>query len=124
MPKEVNEISKFFKKNNQPTEKKDIRKSYVQVFFSTTSTREVLKIKETFPNLQAKKIKNIQKIINGKGKPKPRISIMMKGPPRKQIIVPMSNENKTKFMKESSAHITNLNRALKNIKSKVMADFV
>jgi len=124
MPKEVNEISKFFKKNNQPTEKKDIRKSYVQVFFSTTSTREVLKIKETFPNLRAKKIKNIQKIINGKGKPKPRISIMMKGPPRKQIIVPMSNENKTKFMKESSAHITNLNRALKNIKSKVMADFV
>ena len=124
MPKEVNEISKFFKKNNQPTEKKDIRKSYVQVFFSTTSTREVLKIKETFPNLRAKKIKNIQKIINGKGKPKPRISIMMKGPPRKQIIVLMSNENKTKFMKESSAHITNLNRALKNIKSKVMADFV
>lgn len=119
MPKEVNEISKFFKKNNQPTEKKDIRKSYVQVFFSTTSTREVLKIKETFPNLRAKKIKNIQKIINGKGKPKPRISIMMKGPPRKQIIVPMSNENKTKFMKESSAHITNLNRALKtsNLKS-------
>lgn len=119
MPKEVNEISKFFKKNNQPTEKKDIRKSYVQVFFSTTSTREVLKIKETFPNLRAKKIKNIQKIINGKGKPKPRISIMMKGPPRKQIIVLMSNENKTKFMKESSAHITNLNRALKtsNLKS-------
>jgi len=119
MPKEINEISKFFKKNNQPTEKKDIRKSYVQVFFSTTSTREVLKIKETFPNLRAKKIKNIQKIINGKGKPKPRISIMMKGPPRKQIIVLMSNENKTKFMKESSAHITNLNRALKtsNLKS-------
>ena len=43
---------------------------------------------------------------------------------RKQVIVSISNENQTKFMEASSAHITNLNRALKNIRSKVMADFV
>ena len=42
---------------------------------------------------------------------------------RKQIIVSMSNDNKMKFMEKSSVHITNINRALKNIKSKVMADF-
>jgi len=36
----------------------------------------------------------------------------------------MSNENKLKFMESSNTHITNLNRALKNIKSEVMADFV
>ena len=47
-----------------------------------------------------------------------------KDPSRKQIIVPISNENKAKFIKESSVHITNLNRALTNIKSEVMADFV
>jgi len=29
-----------------------------------------------------------------------------------------------KFIKESSAYITNINRALKNIKSKIVADFV
>jgi len=71
-----------------------------------------------------KKIKKNQKIIKGDGKPKPKINMTMKKPLRKQIIVPMSNDNKLKFMEESSVYITNINRALKNIKSKVMANFV
>ena len=48
----------------------------------------------------------------------------MKGPSRKQIIVPMNNKNNLKFMEASSAHITNLNKALKNIKLEVIADFI
>lgn len=36
----------------------------------------------------------------------------------------MSNNNKTKFMEMFSAHITNINRVLKNIKSEVIVDFV
>jgi len=36
----------------------------------------------------------------------------------------MSNDNKLKFMISSNLHITNLNRALKNIKSNIIADFV
>jgi len=36
----------------------------------------------------------------------------------------MNNDNKAKFMKLSSSYITNLNRALKNIKSEVMVDFI
>jgi len=36
----------------------------------------------------------------------------------------MSNNNKTKFMETSSAHVININRALKNIKSEVIVDFV
>ena len=43
---------------------------------------------------------------------------------RKQVIISISNENKTKFIKSSSVYITNLNRVLKNIKLEVMADFV
>jgi len=43
---------------------------------------------------------------------------------RKQVIVPISNNNKVKFIKNSSAHIVNINRMLKNIKSEVIADFV
>ena len=43
---------------------------------------------------------------------------------RKQVLVPISNDNKMKFMKDSSAHIININRVLKNIKSKVIADFI
>ena len=77
-----------------------------------------------FFNLQAEKIKNIKKIINSKDRSKPRINIMTKMPSRKQIIVLMSNNNKIKFMEDSSVHITNMNRVFKNIKSKVMADFV
>ena len=57
-PKEVNEISKYFKKNTNQAQKK----SYAQVFFknsstnisknsSTTIAMETLKIKEIFPHL-------------------------------------------------------------------------
>ena len=42
----------------------------------------------------------------------------------KQIIVPIGNDNKTKFMASFSNHIVNLSRALKNIKLNIMADYV
>jgi len=48
----------------------------------------------------------------------------MKGLSRKQIIILMNIDNKTQFMKDSNAYVANINRALKNIKSKVVADFV
>ena len=47
-----------------------------------------------------------------------------KGSSYKQIIVFMGNDNKTKFMAFSSNHVVNLNKALKNIKSKIMTDYV
>jgi len=48
----------------------------------------------------------------------------IKGPSRKQIIVPMNRDNIIKFMKESNYHISNINRALRNIKSDVLANFI
>jgi len=99
-------------------------KLYAQASHSGNNTRDVLKIKEAFPNLQAKKIENIQKIINGDGKSKPKLIMTMKGPSSKQVIVPMNNNNKMSFMEDSSNHVTNLNRALKNIKSDIMVDFI
>jgi len=82
-----------------------------------------LNIKENFPNLLTKKIENIHKIINDSGKLKPRINMIIKGLSRKQVIVPMSNDNKSIFIASSSMHIANLNSMLKNIKSEIMADF-
>jgi len=76
-------ISKYFKKNNQTNDKKNQRKLYAQTLILINNTREVLKIKETFSNLQAKKIENIQKIINGEGKSKLRLHITTKEPLRK-----------------------------------------
>ena len=66
------------------------------------NTEEILKIKETFLTLKAKNIENIQKIIKDDDKPKPYINITMKGLFKKQVIIPMNNDNKKYFMEESS----------------------
>jgi len=50
--------------------------------------------------------------------------MMTKRSSRKQNIVPISNDNKNRFMSNSSAHIGNINRVLKNIKLEVKANFV
>ena len=117
--KKIKKISKYFK-----ITKWALNKLYAQVFKLTTTIREVLKIKEIFPNLQVKKIKNIQKIINNHGKLKPKINMTTKSPLRKQVIILMNNNNKTKFMKDSYNYIANNNRVLKNIKSEVIVDFI
>ena len=62
-------------------------------------------------------------MINDFEKIKLRINITIKELSKRQIIVSMNNDNKQKFMTLSNAHITNLNRALKNIKSDIVADF-
>ena len=122
--KEVNKISKFFEPQRLNQPKLTLNKSYVQASSSKSNTEEILKIKEIFLTLKAKNIKNIQRIVKGDAKPKPRIHMTTKGLSRKQVIVPMSDDNKKGFMKESSSHITNINRALKQIKLEVMVDFI
>ena len=47
-----------------------------------------------------------------------------KGPSHKQVIVPMNSEVAGRFLKDSSMHVININHALKNIKSKIMANFI
>ena len=123
----MNEISKYFKPTKKATDSKAINMLYAQGSKKTIgNTEKVLKIKETFPTLKAKNIENIQKIINGNNttKPKPCINSTIKGPSHKQIIVPISNNNKINFMNESSAHVLNMNRVLKNIKSDIAVDFI
>ena len=79
-----------------------------------------MKLKENFSNLSAKKIKNIHRTINNFGKVKPKISMMTKDSLRKQIIVLIGNNNKSKFIASSNIHIININSILRNIKSDVM----
>lgn len=121
----MNEISKYFKPTKLTQTNKTKRKLYAYAFRpTTTTTREVFKIKEAFPNLKANKIKDIQKISNNNSKPKPRLNMTMKGLSRKQIIISMSNNNKTKFIKESSNYVTNINRLLQSIKLDVRVNFI
>ena len=131
--KEVNVISKYFqskktessKKTNDsnPTNQQN-KRSYAQASSSAPSSSEILKIKEAFPSLDAKKIDQVNNIVNGKVQQKPRIQLTTKGPSRKQIIIPMSSGNISAFMKNSSLHVANINRELKNSKSDILVDYI
>ena len=122
--KEILEKSKFFDKEKKPIAivKMNIRQLYAQV--ANPKITDILKLKEDYLNLPAKKIENIHRIINNVGKPKSCIKMTTKGLSQKQIIVPMGKDNINKFIALSSVYIANLNRSLKNIKSDVMADYI
>jgi len=50
--------------------------------------------------------------------------MMTKGPSREQVIILMNGDNIAKFMKESSSHVANINRTLKNAKTEVLVNFI
>ena len=91
---------------------------------SKSNIKDIVKIKKSFPNLSAKKVEEIHKVLNRLKKDKPRLNIITKSPSRKQILVLMSPNSSDKFIVLSSKHIANINRALKDIKSDVIADFI
>ena len=121
---EVNIISKYFKRINTMMNPVKLSKSYAQASKQLTSISDMLKIKESFPVLSANQIDQVNNIVKGNPKLKPCIQMTTKGPSRKQIIVPISNNNISPFMKNSSAHVTNLNRLLRNAKTEVTVDFI
>ena len=128
--REVNVISKYFQNNKplaevkKPTKTKKPAMSYAQAFKPSANTSEVLKIKKAFLALNAKKIDQINSIVKGNPKPKPQIQMTTKGPSRKQVIVPMSSENNSIFMKNSALYMTNINRQLQNTKSEVLVNYI
>jgi len=116
---------KFFqKKSKNSKEDSNNKDSHLYIQASSPNIKEILKLKKNFPNLSSKKIKDIYKTINDSEKIKPRINMTTKNPSRRQIIISMGSANISKFMSISGKHITNINRALKNIKSEILADFV
>jgi len=76
--------------------------------------------------LSNKKVKEVYKVINNSKKNKPKLNIMTKGLSRKQVIIPINSiiTNRFIFIMISNKHIENINRALKSIKSDVMANFI
>jgi len=96
--REVNIITKYFQNNKpsaeakKPTETKKPAMSYAQAIKLSANTLEVLKIKEAFLALNAKKIDQINNIVKGNPKPKLQIQMMTKGPSRKQVIVQYFHE--------------------------------
>ena len=122
--KEVNIISKYFKNIKLATNFKQPLELYAQASKQNISTSEVIKIKEAFPSIGTKKIDQINNIVKDTPKTKPYIQMTMKDSLRKHVIIPISSNNNASFMKNSSTHITNINRALRNMKSEVLVDFI
>ena len=128
--KEINIISKYFHtkkpsgKNNKQPSKGQSSKSYAQASKSLASTADVLKIKEAFTVLNVYKIDQVNSIVNGQSKQKPYINMTTKGPSRKHIIIPMSGDNVSSFLKNSSLNVANINRQLCNAKSDVLVDYI
>jgi len=124
LSKEALEKSKFFSKDNKSrkTVNTNIRKSYIQATSSNVS--DILKLEENFSSLPAKKIEGIHRIINNMDKVKSCLNITMKGPSRKQVIVPMNKDNINNILVTVNEHIANINRALKNVKSNVTVNFI
>jgi len=128
--KEINVISKYFHtkkpsgKNNGQTSKDQSGKLYAQASKPSASTSDVLKIKEAFPALNAHKIDQVNSIVNSQNKQKPRINTTTKGLSRKHIIIPMSGNNVSLFLKNSSLNMANINRQLCNAKSDILVDYI
>jgi len=89
--KKVNKISKYFKNIKSINSFSMVNKSYAQVSKQSyahaskqvNNTTKVIKIKDIFSILNAQKINQIHKIINGSPKPKLHIQMTTKGPSRK-----------------------------------------
>jgi len=127
--KKVNTISKYFQNKKPMSENKkkeisNLSKSYAQASKSQATTSEVLKIKETFLELSAKKIDQVNNIVKENMKSKLKIQMTTKGPLRKQVIIPISRDNINAFMKNSSLHVANINKQLCNAKSEVLTDYI
>ena len=122
--KEINVISKYFKNKQMEVKNSGTNKTYAQASKQGTSTSDVIKINDMFPSIRAKKIDQINEIVKGSSKAKQQINMTIKGLSCKQVIIPMNNNNIVKFMKNSSMHVANINRNLRNIKSEVAVNFI
>ena len=77
--KEILKKSKFLGKRKKliATAKTNVRQLYAQAV--NLKITNILKLKEDYPNLPAKKIENIHRIVNNANKSKPHIKITTKG---------------------------------------------
>ena len=105
----------------------NVKKLYIQASKTNISPRvkDVLHIKDAFPELFTDNVGRIIKVTNSnKEQKKPRINMTTKGPLRKQIIIPMAKSNTELIINSASSNITNINKYLKNAKLDIIADFI
>jgi len=106
--------------NSTPKSK---NQSYTQAF--KNNINEIIKIKDAFLKLSPNEISEIHNVMNSSNqREKPKLNMITKSSSRKQIIIPMETNNVERVMAQSNIHIANINRLLKDIKSKISADYI
>jgi len=123
--KKVLERSKFYKGKDKTGESQNNAQNgcfYAQA--SKSNIKDIIKIKDNFPNLLAKKIEEVYKVLNEPKKDKLRLNIITKKLSRRQVLVLMSLNNAKKLITLFSKHVANINRVLKNIKLDVVANLI
>ena len=115
--------SKFFKKNQTLTKNPQSNgPSYTQAL---NNVKDIVKIKDIFPKLSADKISEVYQVIsNLNQKNKPRLNMIIKGLLRKQIIVSIGSNNSKKVIIKANAYVSNINKILKRMKSKIFINFI
>jgi len=126
-PRPSKEQMENSKKHQEARSTKGKSSPYLPIFYvqATNAVVNILKIKEAFPALPNKKILEIHDAAFPKPDNKGRkIQHTMKGPSRKQAIVPTSDNIKDTIMGDANAHIFQINMLLKSIKSTTRAEFI
>ena len=98
--------------------------SHLYAQSSKNNINDIVKIKENFPKLSNKKVKEVYKIINNSKKEKPKLNMMTKGLLRKQVIILINFIITNRFIMIFNKYVENINRVLKSIKLDVIANFI
>lgn len=113
--------SKFFIKNSTLDSNQLLNsnnKTCIQA--SKKNMNDIIKTKNTFPKLLAKKIVEIHDMVNNKKKKnKLRINMTIKSSSKKQVIILISTNNLEAIISQANMHIININYLLKDVKSKI-----
>jgi len=99
-----------------------VKKSFAQV--TKGNENNLLKLREAFPALPARKIIKMNNISAGKSNPKPKIQSTTKGLSRKNILVPLTATDTLNVINKANAHVGQLNTLFKACKSKINADCI
>ena len=103
------------------------KKSYTEASKTNNSSniKDVIRVKEAFPELSANEVGKMLKAKNSNGgMKKPKINMTTKGQSRREIIIPMAKTNAELIINSAHIHISNVNKCLKNSKSNIFADFI
>ena len=110
------------KKERSMGKAKPVNKSFAQV--AGNAPKNLLKLREAFPKLPAKKILEMNNVRWGKTPNKPKIQITTKGPSRKNVLIPIDAPDRKNILNSANTHIGQINGLLRSYKSNMSIDCI